>query len=92
MGSKKGSKRREWIQENMELALSACRNGSSIRSAAKEHNVPRKTLADRVNKKVKSDNPKLGVETILTQDDEKSLYNYIEFMANHSCSLTVTQI
>ena len=76
----------------MDLALQACKDGISKTKAAKEFNVPRKTLADRVNSKVLSEHPVLGNETTLSEEDEKALCSYIEYMATRSFPLTVDQV
>ena len=93
MGSKKGSKRRLWDQENMDKALSACKEGSmSKTSAARTFQVPRKTLTDRLNQKVGSDHPTLGNETLLTSEDEAILCKHIDYMAARGFPLTIDQV
>ena len=51
---------RQWLPEDMEKALQDVRRGNKKASAAaRDNNVPRKTLTDRLQQKV-SDNCRLG--------------------------------
>lgn len=91
--SRKGIKLRQWSQEDMNLALRACREDNmGLRAASRLYNVPRKTLGDRINRKVSSDNPKLGRQEYLSEDQERDLCKYIEYMAGRAFPLTVQQI
>ena len=62
----------------------------SISQAAKDNNIPRKTLADRKNKRWNSD--KVGHPTKLTPEEESSLKNSIFYMASHAFPLNIKQI
>ena len=60
----------------------------SIGSAAKEFNVPRKTLSDRINRR----HPKnVGRPTYLTETEESSLTGYIKYMARHRFPLNINR-
>ena len=80
----------KWSPEQMQKAITAVReNGVSISAAAKEHNVPRKTLSDKVNEK----HPlKPGRKTALSSEEELALVNYITYMADHAFPLTIPMI
>ena len=73
-------RRRLWQDEDME----SVRNGNSVRGAAIEFSVPRKTLEDRVSGRVRH-GAKPGVPTVLTEIEEDSLATYLVHMA--SCGL-----
>ena len=93
MSSRTGKKHREWSQEDMDAALEDVRiNGKSIAEAAKNNNVPRKTLSDRYHKKVKEDTSGGGRPPALSQEHEKDLCGYIEYMAQRGFPLTIHQI
>ena len=65
----------------MRAAIAAYKTeGMSIYKAAKQYNVPRMTLSDRVHGKVSAD-PIVGhtCTTVLPKDEEDSLVNYIKF-------------
>ena len=72
----------KWSPEQMQKAITAVReNGVSISAAAKEHNVPRKTLSDKVNEK----HPlKPGRKTALSSEEELALVNYITNIADQA--------
>ena len=83
---------RQWRQEDMMKALEEVRSGTKKASAAaRDNGVPRKTLCDRLHKKV-DDDCKLGGPTILTEEQEKSLCGYIEYMASQGFPLTINQV
>ncbi|KAK4324211.1 hypothetical protein Pmani_005213 [Petrolisthes manimaculis] len=51
--SRVGIKHSQWTREDMQRAIEACKTGMMTPSqAAKEHNVPRKTLTDRLQRKL----------------------------------------
>ena len=80
----------KWTPEQMEAAIDAViDNGLSISAAAKEHEVPRKTLSDKINNK----HPKPpGRQTVLTKEEEEMLVNYIKYMSSHAFPLTIAMI
>ena len=69
-----------WTNHDMIAAISAvCDDKINIAQAAREHNVPRKTLDDRIkNKVVHGTRP--GPSTVLTIVEEDSLMSYIIYM------------
>ena len=85
-------KRRQWSQEDMDEALKKCRaQEMNITNAAKTYNVPRKTMTDRLKRKVE-DNCCNGRRTVLNPTEENSLCSYIEYMATRGFPLTINQI
>lgn len=93
MSSRKGEKKRLWSQTDMDQALSEVRSKKLTPSqAAKIFKVPRKTLTDRLENKVKDNCKAGGGGTILSEENEKSLCTYIEYMATRGFPLTVNQI
>ena len=70
------SKRKLWQQTDMSAAIEAVAKGTSVRSASTDHGVPRQTLADRINGKVR-DGTKSGTPKHLSLEDESRLENYL---------------
>lgn len=70
-------KRKQWTNEAMEAAMDDVKSGkSSLSFAAKQHNVPRSTLHDRVSGKVShGKNP--GLEPYLSAAEEKEFANFL---------------
>ncbi|VDI43001.1 Hypothetical predicted protein [Mytilus galloprovincialis] len=92
MEKQKPKKLCQWNQEDMSEAYKAAKLGQmSIAQASKTYNVPRMTLSDRVKGKVAM-NAKMGASTVLTSEDEISLVNYIEYMAQRGFPLSVSQV
>ena len=98
MSSRTGKKHREWSQEDIDAALEDVRiNGKSIAEAAKNNNVPRKTLSDRYHKKVKEDTSGGGraAPTCLVSGARKRplrvhrIYGPKRFSSNHSSNQDV---
>ena len=76
----------------MEAALPECRT-SSLTPPARKYNIPRKTLTDRLNNKVKGgDQCQRGRPSALTAMQEESLCAYIKYMAECGFPMTVNQI
>ena len=74
-------KKMSWDPENMSAAITAYKTGGggiSIYGAAKQYNVPRMTLSDRIRGKVSTD-PIVGHPTVLSKEED-SLVNYIKYM------------
>ena len=80
----------QYSVEDFEKAVAAVTDDKkSIGSAAKEFNVPRKTLSGRINGR----HPKnVGRPTYLTETEESSLIGYIKYMASHRFPLNIKQI
>ena len=76
----KTNKNKQWDPESMNLAVDMCLNGEcSIYAAAKQFQVPRTTLSQRVHGKVER-NALTGRPTALTVQEEQSLVNYVKYM------------
>ena len=76
--------------EDFEKAVAAVTDEKkSIGSAAKEFNVPCKTLSDGINGRHSKN---VGKPTYLTEAEESSLIGYIEYMASHRFPLNIKQI
>ena len=84
--------RLNWRSEDMKNYIEAVESkDKTISAAAKMFNVPRKTLDDRVKGRVKHGS-KPGVSTALTFVQEKSLVNYLLYMAERGFPLTHTMV
>ena len=78
--------------ENMRLAYEAVRSGSlTIYGAAKTFSVPRTTLSDKI-RGLSSLTARKGRPTSLSDEEEKSLVSYIEYMSEHGFPLTREQV
>ena len=78
--------------ENMNEAYKAVKCGKlSISAAAKQYDVPRMTLSDRIIGKVKLD-AKMGPATALNIDEEQAFVHYMEYMPKNDLPLTLYQI
>ena len=76
-----------WSKEQMESAICAIvDDGISISAAAREFNVPRKTLSDKIN----NNHPlKPGRQTCLSTEMEDIIVKYIQYMYEHAFPLTI---
>ena len=84
--------RLNWRSEDMNNAIEAVQSkDKTISAAAKMFNVPRNTLDDRVKGRVKHGN-KPEVSTDRTFVQEKSLVNYLLYMADRGFPLTRTMV
>ena len=84
-------KRRQWSEQAMVDAMKAVEDGMSVAKAAREHNVPRTTLQDRVSGNVVH-GVRPGPEPYLTHDEETKLAEYITECASAGCSKTRAEI
>ena len=64
--------RYQYEEVQMQAALPAVRDGMSKRAAAKQYNVPRTTINDKIAWKT-PETRKIGKDTVLTKDEEESL-------------------
>lgn len=79
--------KKQWTNENMEQAMKAVGDGMSIPMASSTFSVPQKTLDDCVKGKVvHGTNP--DPCTALSYEEEKSLTEYLVYMANSGFPLT----
>lgn len=75
----KGNRREErkkYDLENLKKALHAVKSGMSKKQAAREYQVPRSTIQFRLNNPDKI-NPRPGPTTVLTDEEENVLVNWI---------------
>ena len=85
-------KKKSWDPENMSAAITAYKMGGiSLYGAAKQYNVPRMTLSDRIHGKVSTD-PVVGHPTVLSKEEEDSLVNYIKYMHERKFPVDRTQV
>ena len=80
-------KRKQWSNDDMVAAMNDVKE--TIYSAAKKHNVPRRTLDDRLKGRVShGTNP--GPKKVLTSEEEGALVAYLKHMASCGFPLTLT--
>ena len=77
------------VTDNKKIFIVLQKNLKNIHSAAKEFNVPRKTLSDRINERCPKN---VGRPTYFTKTEESSLIEYIKYMASHRFPLNIKQI
>ena len=88
---KRSSVRKQRTSENMEKAMKAVSGGMSITTASRTLAVHRKTLDDRVKGRViHGKSP--GLSTALSQEEEKSLTEYLPYMSTSGFPLTRTMV
>ena len=81
-------RRKKWKDEDMEKALEVVQKSqATVSGAAKQFDVPRKTLDDRVKGRV-FHGTKSGLGTVLTSAEEDILCNYLIYMAERGFPLT----
>ena len=81
-------RRKKWKDEDMEKALEVVqKRQATVSGSAKQFNVPRKTLDDRVKGRV-FHGTKSGPGTVLTSAEEDILCNYLIYMAERGFPLT----
>ena len=69
-------KRKLWTEQQMSSAIEAVKGGMKVFAAAREYNVPRMTLQDRISGRViHGKNP--GPQPYLNQAEEKELSNFL---------------
>ena len=85
------TKRMQWSEENVELALSAMIEGLSLRQASSTYGIPKSTLA--LYKSGKSQiGMKPGQVPILSPDEEKALVEYVLHMSRIGYGRTKEQL
>ena len=74
----KRAKRRQWTENQMDMAINAVKSGKSgVNRAAKDHGVPPTTLKDRLSGRVqKNTNP--GPSRYLNDKEEKELGTFVK--------------
>ena len=92
MPGKRTSKYRSWSAEDMQIAYDdVTQHGIPISVAARDNNVPRRSLGDRVHGKVKMD-ARMGAATKLPKALERDLITVIDYMASKAIPMTINQI
>ena len=67
-----------WNVSQLEAAVDAVRNGSSIKSASKSTGIPRKTLSDYVKRGRGAEKLKSGIKAVFSTGDEDQLVQRIK--------------
>lgn len=87
------AQRQNWTPDQLKSALKATKNGSSIRKAGKEFEIPQSTLRDKL--KI-ADNgglvPALGRKVIFTPEQEKEISNLVIKLTNLFYGLTTIEL
>ncbi len=83
--SRKGNYRHKYVSENLDKALAEVKAGRlSIRAAAKEFEVPKSTILDRLHGVTKN----VGRPTELSEEEEQVLVSRLMIMGNWGFPLT----
>jgi len=69
-------KRKQWSEESMQAAMEAVKNGTPVFRAAREHDVPRQTLNDRMTGRVVH-GTKPGPQPYLSSREESELASFL---------------
>ena len=84
--------RGNWSEESLKAAIGAVKNdGLSVRAAAIEHKIPRKTLERRINKNNDKKGP-MGPSSLFGEDNEKKLATHIKTMQAKGFPLTMKDV
>ena len=76
------TKRKVWSEESMKVAVkNVLQDGGGIRETSKLYNIPIETLRPRVNGSVSID-CRPGPSTVLTEEEEGCLANYLVQMSD----------
>ena len=84
-------RRKQWSDENMVSALEAVKSGMSVLRAATLYDVPKSTLRDRVNGRVKH-GEKPGPNTYLSSAEEEELTSFLMEVAKIGYGKTRTEV
>lgn len=76
---KTSSTRGSWSEENLVAAIQAVKNGSSIKRAAENFGIPRKTLERRLKRNDPSKG-RMGPDSLFGQENERKLVKHIKKM------------
>ncbi|KAJ8966408.1 hypothetical protein NQ314_003538 [Rhamnusium bicolor] len=71
----------QYPEASLAAALAAVRSGTSIREAARRFGVPKTKTIDRLHGRVKEGIRKMGPPTILSNDEEIQLVNWLKELA-----------
>lgn len=80
-------KKNTYTQTDLENAIAAVSNGTTIRKASIDFGIPRSTLSD-YNKNRISKLKRIGPQTVLSESEEKSIVNWIIYRAKHGAPVT----
>lgn len=83
--------RGSWTQQNLQDALNAIENGTSINAASKLYKIPFSTLQER-KKKGLAAKPSLGRNSIFTEEQEIALANRIKLMSDIFYGLSALEV
>ena len=84
--------RAKWIQQALQSALRAVENGQSIKSAARDHSMPRKTLSDYVKRGNGAQKLHIGSRMIFSAEQEQELVTRIKRLQQVGFPLTRSDI
>lgn len=96
---KKTSERQKWSQESLTRALATIkREGTSVKQAAKDYDIPRQTLARYLQQSVAEESPEekakqIGsFKTVFSPDEERELVSHILKMEVRCYGITTREI
>lgn len=83
-------KRKQYTAAQLNAALVAINEGTSIYEAAQTYGIPRSTLRDKRNNKYTNEN--CGTQTVLTKDEENKLVDWIFYLGKSGFPVTQDQL
>ncbi|XP_053621416.1 uncharacterized protein LOC128681499 [Plodia interpunctella] len=83
-------KRKQYASAQLEAALLAINEGTSIYEASKTYGIPRTTLRDKRNNKYINEH--CGKQTVLTKEEEKRLVDWIFYLGKSGFPVTKDQL
>lgn len=94
MDKSEPKKKKRWDPESMKSALTAIRDGSKIKTAAKMYGVPESTVRDRLKfgENGEDYNPSMGRKATFSKEEEKEIVEFITEMAKRFYGITQLQL
>ncbi|KAF9422024.1 hypothetical protein HW555_002244 [Spodoptera exigua] len=90
LGIMEPQKRKQYASAQLEAALLAINEGTSIYEASKTYGIPRTTLRDKRNNKYINEH--CGKQTVLTKEEEKRLVDWIFYLGKSGFPVTKDQL
>lgn len=81
----------KWTANNMELAISAVKNGRSMREVSRSFSIPLTSLHDRI-KNGKTVGPNMGRRTTFTTQQERDIANHCVLLSNLFYGMTPIEL
>ncbi|KAJ3661675.1 hypothetical protein Zmor_006062 [Zophobas morio] len=90
---KRKTNKASWTADGLQMAInSVTQAGVKIRQSAKMYNIPFSTLQIRLKKQQFASGPKLGRNSVFSEEEEQSIANHVKMMGKLFYGLTPKQL